>query len=97
MVCEGKQCSFFTQTIGFLGYRVSAAGVQPDQAKIEAVRAWLLPRGTRTEVQKFLGLASYYRNFIPGFAEIPAPLDDLFKDRPLVWTDAEDKAAKKNF
>ena len=83
------------QTIGVLGYRVSATGVQSDPDKIEAIRSWPLPLGTRTEVQKFLGLASYYRNFIPGFAKIAAPLTDLLKkDRPLVWTDAEDKAAK---
>ena len=83
------------QNIGFLGYRVSATGVQPDPDKIEAIRSWPLPLGTRTGVQKCLGLASYYRNFIPGFAKIAAPLTDLLKkDRLLVWTDAEDKAAK---
>ena len=46
-------------------------------------------------IQKFLELASYYRNFIPGFAKIAAPLTDLLKkDRPLVWTDADDMPAK---
>ena len=61
----------------------------------EAIWSWPLPLSTRTKVQKFLGLASYYRNFIPGFAKIAAPLTDLLKkDRPLVWTDAENKAAK---
>ena len=66
---KAQKCSFFMQTISFLGYRVSATGVQPDPDKIEAIRSWPLPLGTRTEVQKFLGLASYYRNFIPGFAK----------------------------
>ena len=81
--------------MGFLGYRVSASGVQPDPDKIEAIRSWQLPSGARPEVQKFLGLASYYRNFIPGFAKIAAPLIDLLKkDRPLAWTEEEDKAAK---
>ena len=50
---------------------------------------------TRTEIQKFLVFASYYRNFIPGFAKTAAPLTDLLKkDRLFVWTDAEDKVAK---
>ena len=69
--------------------------LEPDPVKLEAIRSWPLPLGTRTEVQKFLGLASYYRTFIPGFAKIAAPLADLpKKDRQLVWTDAEDKATK---
>ena len=90
-----QTCSFFMQTISFLGYRVSGTGVQPDPDEIEAIPSFPLPLGARTEVQKFLGLASYYLNFIPGFAKIAAPLADLLKkDRPLVWTDAEAKAAK---
>ena len=48
-----------------------------------------------TKVQKSLWLASYCRNFIPSCAKIAAPLTDLLKkDSLLVWTDAEDKAAK---
>ena len=83
------------QTIGFLGCRASAAGVQLDPDNIEAIRSWPLPLGTRTEVQKFLGFASYYRNFLPGFAKIAAPLTDLLKkDRALVWAHAEDRAPK---
>ena len=90
-----RSVPFSCRLLASWGYRVSATGVQPDPDKTEAIRSWPLPLGTRTEVQKFLGLASYYRNFIPGFAKIAAPLTDLLKkDRLLVWTDAEDKAAK---
>ena len=92
---KAKKCSFFMATVNFLGYRVSAAGVQPDPAKIEAIRAWPLPLRTRKDVQKFLGLASYYRNFIPGFARIAAPLTDLLKqDKDFVWTAQEEAAAQ---
>ena len=45
------------QITGVLGYRVLAGGVQPDPAKVEAIRSWSLPLGTRMEAQKFLGLA----------------------------------------
>ncbi|CDJ30653.1 uncharacterized protein EMH_0006960 [Eimeria mitis] len=84
------------QTISFLGFRVFAAGVQPDPAKIEAIQRWPLPLYTRTDVQKFLGLASYYRNFIPGFARIAAPLTDLLKkEKQFIWTENEDEAARR--
>ena len=76
-------------------YRVSAAGVQHEPNRIEPIRSWPLPLGTRTEVRKLLGLASLYRNFISGFAKIAVPLTDLLKkDRQLVWADGEDKPAK---
>ena len=47
---KAQKCSCSMQAIGFLGYSVSATGVQPDPDKIEAIRPWPLPLGTRTEV-----------------------------------------------
>ncbi|CDJ36427.1 uncharacterized protein EMH_0085060 [Eimeria mitis] len=74
-----QKCSFFMHTISFLRCHASAAGVEPDPAKIGAIQRWPLPMYKRTDVQKSLGLASYYRNFIHGFARIVASLTDLLK------------------
>ncbi|GBG67325.1 hypothetical protein CBR_g464 [Chara braunii] len=42
---------------------------------------------TITQVRAFLGLASYYRRFIKGFAAIVGPLTNLLrKDLSLIWT-----------
>ncbi|CDJ34573.1 OSJNBa0042D13.18 protein, related [Eimeria mitis] len=93
-LAKAQKCSLFMQKISFLGYRVSAAGVEPDQAKIEAIGIWPLPLYTRTKVQKFLGLASYYRSFVPGFARIAAPLTDLVKKgKQFTRTENEEEAA----
>lgn len=40
-------------------------------------------------MRAFLGLASYYRQFLPYFTEVTAPLADLLKGRgngPLTWS-----------
>ena len=42
-----------------------------------------------TDVRAFLGLCSYYRKFIGGFAHIAAPLHALTKKhRPFQWDHA---------
>ena len=44
--------------------------------KVAVVQEWPTPRGL-TDVRSFLGLCSYYRRFIPGFADVAAPLHAL--------------------
>ena len=56
----------------YLGHVVSAEGLSPDPAKVQAVRDWKVPESV-TDVRSFLGLAGYYRRFIPQFAKIAAP------------------------
>ena len=50
---------------------------------------------TKKQVPSFMGLAGYYRDFIPNFAAIAAPLSDLTrKDQPnkVEWSEAQQKA-----
>jgi len=51
-----------------------------------------MPKGVK-DVQKFLGLANYYRRFIEGFATVARLLHDLVKkDKKWEWTEKEKKA-----
>ena len=59
--------------ISFLGHVVSGSGIMPDPEKIEAVNNISSPRSIK-DIRSFVGLASYYRKFIPGFSSIAAPL-----------------------
>ena len=55
--------------------------------KVEAVRRWPVPKN-QTEVKSFVGLASNYRRFVKGFAEMAHPLHQLTeKGRRFKWTD----------
>jgi transposase InsO family protein len=71
-----NKCKFGLKSVHFLGYVISADGVATDPDKIAAVKEWKQPT-TTVEVRSFLGFASYYRKFVPGFAKIAAPLHEL--------------------
>ena len=64
-----KKCNLLCNKVAFLGHEVSKHGIATDPAKIQAVKDWPQPKST-TEVRQFVGLASYYRKFIPNFATI---------------------------
>lgn len=72
----------------YLGHIISAEGVRADPAKVQAVKDWPAPTN-QTEVRSFVGLASYYRRFIKGFAELARPLHQLTeKGRRYKWSEA---------
>ena len=73
---EAEKCQFFQSRVKYLGHVVSAEGVATDPAKTEAVLQWPTPR-TLKDLRSFLGFASYYRWFVPGFAQTAAPLHKL--------------------
>ena len=67
---------------------MSSEGVATDPKKVEAVKNWPTPSCVR-DVRSFLGLASYYRKFIRGFAEIASPLHALTeKSKVFEWTES---------
>ena len=62
--------------VSFLGHILSAKGISPNPEKVDKVRDWPVPK-TSKEVHSFIGLASYYRRFIPNFAKWSKPLNTL--------------------
>ncbi|WMV07946.1 hypothetical protein MTR67_001331 [Solanum verrucosum] len=68
------------------GHVVSKEGVMVDPQKIEAVKNWVLP-SSMTEVRSFVGLASYYRQFVKNFAFIATHLTLTKKEIPFEWTE----------
>ena len=87
-----KKCSFWMESISFLGHVINADGIHVDPEKIEAVVVWKPPK-TVMEVKSFLGLAGYYRRFIEGFSKIAKPLTTLTqKGGKFDWTETYQKS-----
>ena len=71
-----KKCLLFQKEVKFLGHVVSSDGIQTDPDKISAVRDWPKPSNIH-ELRSFLGICTYYRRFVEGFADIAKPLHQL--------------------
>ena len=74
-----KKCSFHTDEVKFLGFVVSAKGVQMENSRIESVKDWPEPASI-LEIQVFIGFANFYQRFIESFSRIAASLTALVKD-----------------
>ena len=85
-VLRGSKCLLGQDSVTHLGFHYSAEGIKPSEDKTKAIAEWLVPKNTK-ELRSFLGLANFYRNFVPGFADISFPLNDLTSKRiPFIWT-----------
>lgn len=92
IVLNPGKCHFFKEEILFLGYIVTRNSIKPNPATIEKVKDFALPT-TVKQVRSFLGLASYYRRFINGFARIARPLHEQLQTiKQIPWNDEATKA-----
>ena len=90
-----KKCRFLCDEVSYLGHVISARGVSPDPGKINKVKCFPVPCDV-TQVRQFLGLASYYRRFVPQFAKIAAPIHGLLKkENAFAWTSECEVAFRK--
>ena len=82
-----SKCHFFQEEVLFLGHIVSGDDVKPNPELIKAVNEWQPPTSVK-EIQKFLGLCNYYRQYVQGFATIAHPLTNFTKKNVRYkWTD----------
>jgi hypothetical protein len=80
------KCVFWLEEIQFLGHILSAKGIAVDPSKVKDILEWKSPTSIH-QVRSFLGLAGYYRRFVPDFSKIVKPITGLLKnDTKFDWS-----------
>jgi hypothetical protein len=81
-----SKCAFLLKEVLFLGHVILAEDIAVDPSKVQEVHDWKSPRSV-TQIHSFLGLAGYYRRFIPNFSKIAKPMTKLLeKDAKYIWS-----------
>jgi hypothetical protein len=73
-----SKCEFWLDTVKFLGHTISNDGISVNPSKVQEVMDWKPPTSVH-QICSFLGLAGYYRRFIPEFSRIAKPMTELLK------------------
>jgi len=86
-----EKCVWKVREVGFLGVIIGEDRVRMEKEKVQEVIEWLVPRSVK-DVQKFLGLANYYRQFVKDFAKIAKPLHEMMrKEMKWSWGERQQK------
>jgi hypothetical protein len=81
-----KKCVFWLSEVAFLGHVINQQGIAVDPKNVAAVVEWERPSSV-SEIRSFLGLAGYYRRFVPNFSSIANPLTRLLEKGVLfIWS-----------
>ena len=72
---------FMTEAV-FAGAQVGPQGVSPDSSKLTAIVDWPIPEDA-SHLEGFLGLTSYFRDLVKGYAQVEGPLRNLLRQVPI--------------
>ena len=90
-----EKCKWKVKEVEFLGVVIGLEGIKMEEEKVKGVLEWPTLKCVK-DVQKFLELANYYRQFIEGFITVARPLYDLVKkDKKWEWREREEKVFKE--
>ncbi|UYV79893.1 hypothetical protein LAZ67_18000997, partial [Cordylochernes scorpioides] len=78
-----SKCKFATYQISFLGYEISNHQFSPSTNNIETIRKLNSPRNKK-DLQRVLGSINIYSKFIPNYAKLRLPLNNLLK-KDVKW------------
>lgn len=94
LTIKPSKCMIGHEKVPFLGHVIGGGQYGCQSDKIAKVKNAPRPQN-KTQVKSFLGLIGYYRDYIPNFAVIAAPLHELLRKHApnnVQWTGAQEEA-----
>lgn len=86
---------FFESEVKFLGFKVSGEVIVPAEDKLQIILDFKEPRN-RKQLQSFLGVCTYYRQFVRKYATFVEPFRNLLKEKShWLWTEKHKKAFRE--
>jgi len=80
MTLKLSKCQFARPKVKFLGHMVGSGERTVVESKVQAILSIPEPT-TKRALKSFLGMCSFYRSYIPHYAQIALPLTSLTKKR----------------
>ena len=66
--CQPLKCSMAFPSIRFLGFEISKEGLKITDDKVKLIQSMKPPRDKKS-LQRFLGLAQFFKDYVPGFSQ----------------------------
>lgn len=93
---EISKCNFASHGVKVLGHIINVEGIKSNPQKTEAIANWVPPTNVK-EVRQFLGLVSYYRQFIENFSAIVDPIKQNLNGKfEFQWTSVRRRLSSSN-
>lgn len=89
-----SKCAMAKAETEYLGYVIGHGVIKPQVQRIQANKNSPIPQ-TKSQVRSFLGMANWYRRFVPNFSVRAAVLTDLTRKNcpnPIRWTEEAEQA-----
>jgi hypothetical protein len=94
---KASKCQLGYSQVDFLGHTITGDTIQPRSEAIDKILDAPRPT-TKKQVRRLIGMASFYRKFIPHFSTVASPLTDLTAKgcgNEVPWGDSQQQAFDK--
>ena len=94
LALKPSKCQLGYSKVEFLGHTITGDTIQPRSEAVEKIISAPRPT-TKKQVRRLIGMASFYRSFIPHFSAVVSPLTDLTSKRcsnTVPWGERQQQA-----